>query len=83
METPMWKKKFGHLEVLVPCAGSVIAVAGIAAILGLRINTSYSLPLGLYQVTLDEAAPLIANWTSNPAAVRGLAIAGQQQQGAP
>ena len=62
----MWKKKLGHLEVLVPCAGSVIAVAGIAAILGLRINTSYSLPLGLYQVTLDEAAPLIEFCPSEP-----------------
>ena len=59
METAMWKKKFGHLRILAPCASLLLAVAGFAALLGLRINTSYSLPLGLYQVTTDESAPLI------------------------
>ena len=55
----MWKKKFGHLRILVPCTALMLGVAGAAAILGLRVNTSYSLPLGLYQVTTDESAPLI------------------------
>lgn len=59
METAMWKKKFGHLRILVPCTALMLGVAGFAALLGLRINTSYSLPLGLYQVTTDESAPLI------------------------
>src|SRR5690349_7252160 len=37
-----------------------VAVLSLAAgILGIRINTSYSLPLGLYIGTHDSAAPLI------------------------
>ena len=66
MGTAMWKKKFGHLKVLVPCAASLIAFAGVAALLGLRINTSYSLPLGLYQVTTTESAPLIEFCPAEP-----------------
>ena len=47
----MWKKKFGHLKILIPCAALMLGAAGVAALLGLRVNTSYSLPLGLYQLT--------------------------------
>lgn len=55
----MWKKKFGLRSLAVfyvACFGSGAAAAHL---LGLRLNTSYSLPLGLYQVTTDETAPLI------------------------
>jgi conjugative transfer signal peptidase TraF len=41
-------------------------VAGTAMILGLRINTSYSLPLGLYATTSDPQANLIEFCPSEP-----------------
>ena len=62
----MWTKKFGHLRILVPCTALMLGVAGSAAILGLRVNTSYSLPLGLYQETTDESAPLIEFCPAEP-----------------
>ena len=56
--------KFGHREVaMVPLLGiiflSVGLLAATAAIGGARINTSYSLPLGVYIRTHDRDARLI------------------------
>jgi len=62
----MWKKKRGPLSVLVLCAAVVGSFAVVAALFGLRINTSYSLPLGLYQVTDDDSAPLIEFCPAEP-----------------
>ena len=62
----MWKKKFGHLRILIPCTALMLGATGFVALLGLRINTSYSLPLGLYQVTTDESALLIEFCPSEP-----------------
>lgn len=52
----MLTKRYGPLSAV------VVIIAGLsafAAVFGIRINTSYSLPLGLYQITADESAPLI------------------------
>lgn len=62
----MWKKRCGRLRVLIPCAALLATVAAIAIALDLRVNVSYSLPLGLYQVTLDESAPLIEFCPAEP-----------------
>jgi conjugative transfer signal peptidase TraF len=56
--------KFGHPKVaVVPLLGvlflSVGLLAATAAIGGVRINTSYSLPLGIYVRTHDRGARLI------------------------
>ena len=57
-------KKFGHLNpapfrIVGWYALTVAAVGLCAAIAGIRINTSYSLPLGLYITTRDDRARLI------------------------
>jgi conjugative transfer signal peptidase TraF len=57
-------KKFGHLDptpfrVAGWCALTVAAATMCAAIAGIRVNTTYSLPLGLYVATKDRNARLV------------------------
>ena len=52
--------KAGRKRVVVSAAGVLPAmIAGSLAIGGLRINTSYSLPMGVYVRTSDPRASLI------------------------
>ncbi len=57
-------KKFGRLDpaplrTLGWCGLAVAAMGLCAGVVGIRINTSYSLPLGLYIATHDNRARLI------------------------
>lgn len=58
----------GHPRAVLLAAGTVIAMWGIATTVGIRINTSYSLPLGLYIVTADKSAHLIEFCPTEPSA---------------
>jgi len=56
--------KFGHpdrriIAVLVTAGVMLFSMAATVEIAGLRINTSYSLPLGIYVVTSDSSAHLV------------------------
>jgi conjugative transfer signal peptidase TraF len=68
------------LKVLGLAAIAVGSVGVIAAMFGVRINTSYSLPLGLYVTTSDPSARLIEFCPEEPFAsqssVRGYRTAG-------
>lgn len=44
----------------------VLVLCGLAALSGIRVNTSYSLPLGIYVVTGDENANLIEFCPAEP-----------------
>jgi conjugative transfer signal peptidase TraF len=56
----------GHLSAPLLAAGTVILMWGIATAVGIRINTSFSLPLGLYIVTADKSAQLIEFCPAEP-----------------
>jgi conjugative transfer signal peptidase TraF len=52
--------RLGRAGIVFPTVGGALAVAcGLAAWCGIRINTSYSLPMGLYIRTTDRRATLI------------------------
>lgn len=68
----MSKKKLGRLRVLIPCSVLIATIGAAAAAFGLRVNVSYSLPLGLYQVTSDESAPLIEFCPAEPFASQSI-----------
>ena len=60
MLKPKTFTKAGHKRVVVFTAVVLpVMIAGSAAICGLRINTSYSLPMGVYVRTSDPRAGLI------------------------
>ncbi len=48
-----------HVLVLVAAPAAVMAVALGAGLAGIRINTSPSLPMGLYRTTADSSASLV------------------------
>lgn len=45
---------------------AIVLMSGIATVLGIRINTSYSLPLGLYATTNEPNAELIEFCPAEP-----------------
>ena len=49
-----------------PPVFAIVLVAGIATVFGIRINTSYSLPLGLYVTTNEPTAELIEFCPAEP-----------------
>ena len=56
----------GHLRAPVIAGAIVIVMWGAATAVGIRINTSYSLPLGLYIVTADQSAQLVEFCPAEP-----------------
>src|SRR5215813_8929859 len=52
------------------CGIGLVALFLAATVIGLRINTSYSLPMGLYIVTTDPAATLVEFCPANPFATQ-------------
>jgi conjugative transfer signal peptidase TraF len=48
------------------CGIGLVALCLAAALIGVRINTSYSLPMGLYIVTSDPSATLVEFCPSGP-----------------
>ena len=71
----MLPKTHGHCRRI---AGHLMGLGGIgfvalcltAAVIGVRINTSYSLPMGLYIVTTDPAATLVEFCPASPFATQ-------------
>ena len=55
----MLLKMDGLCRTLGLCAMTVAGLSLAAAAFGVRINTSYSLPMGLYVATSDTAAPFV------------------------
>ena len=62
--------RFGRHKQLVLAFGiglmTLVSLATIAVVFGLRINTSYSLPLGLYSTTDDADAELVEFCPAEP-----------------
>ena len=52
------------------CGIGLVALFLAATVIGLRINTSYSLPMGLYIVTTDPAATLVEFCPASPFATQ-------------
>ena len=73
-------------RIAIVCVGSVVAIAQLCDSLGLRINTSPSLPVGLYVTTADPNASLVEFCPVEPyaqlAIVRGYRSAGNCRDGA-
>jgi len=63
MEGAVLRKTDGRCSRIALCLGfgsvGFAAVGIVANAVGLRVNTSYSLPMGVYIKTRDPAAPLI------------------------
>jgi conjugative transfer signal peptidase TraF len=52
------------------CGIAVVAFCLIAGLIGVRVNTSYSLPMGLYIVTTDPTATLVEFCPAGPFATQ-------------
>ena len=73
-------------RIAIVCVGAVVAIAQLCDSFGLRINTSPSLPVGLYVTTADPNASLVEFCPAEPyaqlAIVRGYRSAGNCPDGA-
>jgi conjugative transfer signal peptidase TraF len=74
------------LRIMLTCVLSVIGIAQLWDLIGLRVNTSPSLPVGFYITTSDPGAPLVEFCPAEPyahlAIVRGYRSAGSCHDGA-
>ncbi len=60
LESPhSFRLNTGYLRIIVGTCLALFATVRLAQLSGLRINTSYSLPMGIYAVTTDPEASLI------------------------
>jgi conjugative transfer signal peptidase TraF len=53
-------------RMILACAGFVIVIVQLFDVAGLRLNTSPSLPVGLYMTTVDPAAVLVEFCPASP-----------------